>query len=216
MLSTSMTMPSPWHVMSFASVKLSLTRIAQRPSREGNVTAGEGAALTPGDGVVAPTGLVVVGAAGAGAEPAWQATSAARTNTTGAPRRRPPISRMVARLYSRREGWVPADSHDARRSGQDRRPPGGHAPHPRRGADRDRRHRASAADTWRHDAQPARRRDRAGVRRARLVRVALQLPRRRGERRRVDRRSRGDGRPGHGGRSRPVVRAGPAAGSGWL
>src|SRR5213596_918145 len=62
MLSTSMTMPSPWHVRSFASVKLSLTRIAQRPSREGNVTAVEGATLAPGDGVV-PAGLVVAGRA---------------------------------------------------------------------------------------------------------------------------------------------------------
>src|SRR3989442_16016821 len=109
-----MTMPSPWHVRSFASVKLSLTRIAQRPSREGNVTAVEGATLAPGDGVV-PAGLVVAGGAGAGEEPARQATTAARTNTTGASRQRPPLSRIVARLYSRPGGWGPADPPDARR-----------------------------------------------------------------------------------------------------
>src|SRR2546428_9273995 len=98
-----MTMPSPWHVMSFASVKLSLTRIAQRPSREGNVTAVEGAALAPGDGVV-PAGLVVAGGAGAGGEAAWQGTTAARKNTTGGSPQRPPLSRTVAKPYSRRQG----------------------------------------------------------------------------------------------------------------
>src|SRR3989442_8855960 len=101
-----MTMPSPWHVMSFASVKLSLTRIAQRPSREGNVTAAEGAALAPGDGVV-PAGLVVAGGAGAGEEAAWPATTPARTNTTEGSPQRPPISPIVPKLYNPPQGWGP-------------------------------------------------------------------------------------------------------------
>src|SRR5438034_11160218 len=75
-LSTSMTMPSPWHVMSFASVKLSLTRIAQRPSREGKVAAGDGETLPPGDGLVAPAGLGAGGAGGAGVEAAWAGSAA--------------------------------------------------------------------------------------------------------------------------------------------
>src|SRR2546430_14283852 len=106
-----MTMPSPWHVRSFASVKLSLTRIAQRPSREGNVTAAEGAALAPGDGVV-PAGLVVAGGAGAGEETARQAATAGRTNTTGASPPRPPVRRIFARLYNPRRGRGPPGSPD--------------------------------------------------------------------------------------------------------
>src|SRR3989442_6202794 len=101
-----MTMPSPWQVMSFESVKLSLTRIAQRPSREGNVTAVEGATLAPGDVVVASAGLVVAGGAGAGGEPARQATTPARTNTTRAGGQSPPHSRNVAKRFNRRQGLV--------------------------------------------------------------------------------------------------------------
>src|SRR3989442_15724124 len=104
-----MTMPSPWHVMSFASVKLSLTRIAQRPSREGNVTAAEGAALAPGDGVV-PAGLVVAGGAGAGEEAAGRAATPGRRNKTEGPPQAPPLRRICARLYSRPRGRGPPDS----------------------------------------------------------------------------------------------------------
>src|SRR3989442_12291869 len=103
-----MTMPSPWHVRSFASVKLSLTRIAQRPSREGNVTAVEGAALAPGDGVV-PAGLVVAGGAGAGEETARQGTTPARNNPTGAPRPRPPPNSHVGKLTRPPQGRVAPD-----------------------------------------------------------------------------------------------------------
>jgi hypothetical protein len=40
-----MTIPSPVQVMSFARVKLSLTRIAHVPSRVGKVCVGEGAGV---------------------------------------------------------------------------------------------------------------------------------------------------------------------------
>jgi len=68
-------------------VKLSLTRIAQRPSREGKVAAGDGETLPPGDGLVAPAGLGAGGAVGAGVEAAWQATAAVSASAPSTPRR---------------------------------------------------------------------------------------------------------------------------------
>src|SRR2546430_10025302 len=116
-----MTMPSPWHVMSFASMKLSLTRIAQRPSREAIVVAGAGVALPIGDPVAPATGLAAGEMEGAGDEAAWQATRKpvrTRTSRAGAGGRRPSLCRIVVRLYTRRQGRGPAASQDARRSGQ--------------------------------------------------------------------------------------------------
>jgi alpha/beta superfamily hydrolase len=75
-----MTIPSPWQVKSFARVKLSLTRIAQVPSRGANVGAGELAAVgdkPPPEGV--PPGEDDPGAPGLVA--AWQATAAITAST---------------------------------------------------------------------------------------------------------------------------------------
>jgi len=73
--------------MSFASVKLSLTRIAQRPSREAIVVAGAGVALPIGDPVAPATGLAAGEMEGAGDEAAWQAITAVSVSAASAPRR---------------------------------------------------------------------------------------------------------------------------------
>ena len=73
--------------MSFARVKLSLTRIAQRPSREAIVVEGAGVALPIGDPVAPATGLAAGEMEGGGAEAAWQAITAVSVSAPSAPRR---------------------------------------------------------------------------------------------------------------------------------
>jgi hypothetical protein len=57
MLSETITIPSPWQVMSLARVKLSLTRIAQVPSRLGRFGVGEDATVADGLAAATPVAL---------------------------------------------------------------------------------------------------------------------------------------------------------------